>query len=78
MYAGGFFDLTEFNAEGLHISVDFLQVDGLGLNYGLQKHAHESHHSVLIDFSVIAIPALVHAILEEYLDELLWQLHLPG
>lgn len=70
--------MRELNAEGLHIDEDVLQVYEPTLDYRLEEDANESHHPVLIHLSLGAAPALVHAVLQKHLDELLRQIHLPG
>jgi hypothetical protein len=72
----GFFHRAEFYAEGLHVNKDILETDEFTLDDRLQENTYQSYHAILVHFVVVVVTALIHAVLEEDLDELLRQFHL--
>jgi hypothetical protein len=55
----------------LNINEHILKVYHPALDYGLKEDTYEPDHSVFVDFSLSGVSALIHAVLQEYLYELL-------
>jgi len=66
-----FLNAAELNAEGLYVTVDILNTDQFAFNDALQEDTDQPHHPILVDLRVIVVLALVHTVLQEYLDKLL-------
>lgn len=58
----------------MYLDKHVLQVDEPALDDGLQEDTDQPHHPVFVDFGFIGTAALLHAVFEEDVDELLGEL----